>query len=243
MAGTLLLKKFGRSIIAVNKGGNDFATDADLASERLILRALRKVTPTIPVLAEEGGGNSKDWQTGLVWVVDPLDGTKNFQGGVPIWCVSIALLQDGSPVAGAIYVPILDECYVASHGSAATLNGKKIHVSTIKKTSEATIMAELPRIHENHTTITRDVARVVKMLKSTRRVRALGAAAFELALVARGAADAYLDFSGNTKIWDVAAGIVIVRSAGGMIHEMNVNLKKAYTVQVLASNGVMDKLA
>lgn len=235
-AGELLLKRFGRSRIAVRKHGNDFATDADLASERFIVRELKKATPHIPILAEEGGGRATDWQKGLVWVVDPLDGTKNFQGGVPAWCVSIALMQDGEPIAGAITVPLTHECYSASRGSGTRLNGKKIQVSDNTNRLNATIMAELPRHDENQTTLMRDIRRVSTLLKSVRRVRVLGAAALELALVARGVADAYLDFSGNTKIWDVAAGIILIREAGGIIDRIRVD-QTHHTVQVLASNG------
>lgn len=236
-AGRLLRQKFGKSKIAVEKSGWDFATDADLASEKLILNELKKATPKIPVLAEEGGGKALSWKNGYVWIVDPLDGTKNFQGGVPAWCVSIALLKDGKPIAGAIYVPLSDECYAAALGGGCTLNGKRLKVSSNAKTSEAVLMVELPRRYENRATLTQDVAKVSKLLKTVRRVRVLGAAALELALVARGVADAYVDLSGNTRIWDVAAGQLLVTEAGGKITDFREKTGNKAIVSVTATNG------
>jgi len=237
-AGQLLLRHFGKSKIAVQKGCNDFATNADLASEKLIIKAIKKEFPEHAILAEESGANTKE--SDYCWVIDPLDGTRNFQARMPIWCVSIALLKDGEPILGVIYCPVLDELHSARTDGGAWLNGKKLAVSDNASLQNATVIAGIPGLcyGSQHD---RAVRKMSKILKNVFRVRSLGAAAYENMLVARGAADAYIDLSGSTKIWDVAAAIVIIREAGGMIYDHTArNAPKNYKA-ICTSNMKLNK--
>lgn len=237
-AGELLLKKFGKSKIVVKKGGSDFATDADLASEKLILREIKKHFPNDGILAEESSNNYK-LKTKNCWIVDPLDGTKNFHFGIPFWCVSIALQREGESVAGAVFAPLVNQLFSARKGGGAKLNGKRIRVSRTSKLADSLVVVEIPRQHTSGKRFEKDVAAFTDSLKKVRRVRAFAAAAYDLCLVARGAADGYLDFSRSTKIWDVAAGELIVREAGGKITDVTLPNLKFPNISVLASNAAL----
>ena len=129
-AGELLLKKFGKSKIVIEKGSSDFATDADLASEKLIIREIKKHFPDDGIIAEETAFENCESKTDN-WIVDPLDGTKNFHFGIPFWCVSIALQREGKSVAGVVFAPISNQLFSARKGGGAKLNGKRIRVSRV----------------------------------------------------------------------------------------------------------------
>lgn len=232
-AGKILLQRFGKSHIKVKKGKSDFATDADLASEKFILRELKKRYPQHAVLAEESGNHRESkWQ----WLIDPLDGTKNFHFGLPFWCVSIALQHKGKSKVGVIFAPLTKQLFSARKGGGSYLNGKKIQVSANGKISEALILVEIPRKHTSGKRFDKDVKDFTAVLKHVKRVRAFAAAALDLCLVARGAADGYLDFSRNTKAWDVAAGSLIVKEAGGKVTDVTLYNLPKNTVSILASN-------
>lgn len=236
-AGKLLLKRFGNSQIKVQKGSSDFATDADLASERLIKSSIQKQFPNHHILAEESATepcnlNPDPW----TWIIDPLDGTKNYHFGLPYWCVSLALQQNGKTIVGVIYAPITGELYSAAEHQGATMNGKKIKVSETTELSKSLIVVEIPRKHTSGKNFKKDVAAFTRSLNKVQRVRAFAAAAYDLCLVARGAVDGYLDFSRNTKIWDVAAGSLIVQEAGGKISDVTLPNAPVNNTSVLASN-------
>ncbi|MCF7845971.1 MAG: inositol monophosphatase [Candidatus Peribacteraceae bacterium] len=238
-AGALLLKKFGHSKIKVQKGPSDFATDADLASEKLIIKEIKKHFPEDEILAEESNyheARSLKHET-RTWVIDPLDGTKNFHFGLPNWCVSIALQIKGKSVVGVVYAPVAKQLFSARKGAGAKLNGQKIHVSTQNKIEHSLILAEIPRRHTSGQRFARDLAAFTKSLNKVQRVRAFASAAYDLALVARGAADGYLDFSRNTKIWDIAAGELLIREAGGRVSDVTLPTLKFPNVSILATNG------
>ncbi len=234
-AGELLLKKFGKTKIVVQKGSSDFATDADLASEKLIIREIKKHFPDDGVIAEETASTNCELKTAN-WIIDPLDGTKNFHFGIPFWCVSIALQQEGKSVVGVVFAPLVNQLFSARKGGGAKLNGKRIQVSRTSKLSDSLIVVEIPRQHTSENRFGKDVAAFTNSLKKVKRVRAFAAAAYDLCLVARGAVDGYLDFSRNTKIWDAAAGELIVREAGGKITDVTLPNLKFPNVSVLASN-------
>ncbi|MFH1375963.1 MAG: inositol monophosphatase family protein [Patescibacteria group bacterium] len=242
-AGRLLLRRFGKSTIKVNKGKSDFATDADLASEKLIIKEIRKHFPEDEVIAEEtASGNyqvgTPHWgvPTTNTWVIDPLDGTKNFHFGLPNWCISIALQHKGQTVVGVVYAPVSNQLFSAREGGGAKLNGKKIKVSGTARLADSLIVVEIPRRHTSGKRFAKDIQAFTNSLNKVRRVRAFAAAAYDLCLVASGALDGYLDFSRNTKIWDVAAGDLIVREAGGQVSDVTLPNLKFPNVSVLASN-------
>jgi len=238
-AGVLLLKNFGKSKIAVEKGENDFATDADLASEKLIIREIKKAFPNDGILAEESLENFESQNQN--WIIDPLDGTKNFHFGLPNWCVSIALQKNGESTIGVVFAPISGQLFSARKGGGAKLNGQKIHVSQTAKLNEAMIVVEIPRKHTSQKRFASDVRAFTSSLDKVCRVRAFAAAAYDLCLVANGSVDGYLDFSRNTKIWDVAAGGLIVHEAGGKVADATLPNLKFPNISVLASNGKLHK--
>ena len=267
-AGKLLLRKFGKSTIKVNKGKSDFATDADLASEKLIIKEIKKHFPEDKIIAEETAAMSEPGNWKLkptvpcslepvpssvpcsllvrrslgeggepgTWIIDPLDGTKNYHFGLPNWCVSIALQCKGKTVVGVVYAPVSKQLFSARKNAGAKLNGQKIKVSKTAKVSDALVVVEIPRRHTSGKRFAKDVRAFTDSLNKVRRVRAFAAAAYDLCLVASGALDGYLDFSRNTKIWDVAAGDLIVREAGGQVSDVTLANLKFPNVSVLASN-------
>jgi myo-inositol-1(or 4)-monophosphatase len=237
-AGKILLKKFGKSKIVVKKSKTDFATDADLAAEKLIIREIKKNFPTHAIIAEESGYQGK---SEFRWIIDPLDGTKNFHFGLPTWCVSIALQKNQETIIGVIYVPLFNELFSAQKTKGAKLNNKKIQVSKTSKITESLILVEAPRQSANGPKFNQDLTTFTQALKKIRRVRILGTAAYELALVARGSADGYLDFSRNTKIWDIAAGELLVREAGGKTLDTSITNAKFPNASILASNEKLQK--
>lgn len=234
-AGKILLKKFGKSKIVTKKIGADFATDADLLSEKLIVGELQKHFPNCGILAEESFADFRSCAEN--WIIDPLDGTKNFHFGIPFWCVSLALQVNGESVVGVVYAPISQQLFSARKGGGAKLNGRQIQVSATAKIFDSTIVVEIPRRVVSGVNFQRDVTNFTRALAKVRRVRAFAAAAYDLALVASGAVDGYLDFSRSTKIWDIAAGELIVREAGGGVSCLKSVGTDPHAASVLASNG------
>ena len=235
-AGKLLLKKFGKTKIVVEKGKNDFATDADLASEKLIIREIKKHFPNDEIIAEETANSQQLATSQPVWIIDPLDGTKNFHFGLPNWCVSIALRQNNESVVGTVFAPISNQLFSARKGGGSKLNGKKIKVSEATKLNETMMVVEIPRKHTSEKRFAKDIRTFTNSLDKVRRVRAFAAAAYDLCLIANGSMDAYLDFSRSTKIWDVAAGELIVKEAGGKVTDVTLPELKFPNISVLASN-------
>lgn len=151
----------------------------------------------------------------ILWIVDPLDGTVNFNHGIPLWCCSVAVAIKQEIVAGAVYAPVLDRCYAARVGRQATCNGSAIHVSDRKHLSESIIATGLDRTLGKRI---KPFALFNSIASKAQRARVLGSAALDLCLVAEGAADGYLE--GGIYIWDIAAGGLIVQQAGGRIQQL-----------------------
>lgn len=229
-----MLKKFGSSKIKIQKDIQDFATDADLASEKLIIQQIRQNFPASQIIAEESYAEEPPQKKGLTWIIDPLDGTKNFHRGLPSWNVSIACQQDGQTILGVIYVPLTRELFVAQKGQGSFRNQRKIQVSPQADFTQSLTLIGLPRAAARQKSNCQILLK--KVLPEAGRIRIYGAAALELAYVASGAADSYLDFSQTTKIWDIAAGELLVREAGGRVVRLNSAAKNFPNASVLASN-------
>lgn len=187
----------------------DPVTEADRASEREIARRLRRARPDDGLLGEEAEAN-RPGTTGLRWVVDPLDGTVNYTYGSPWWCVSIAVVDDDGPVAGVVHAPVVGEVFAAARGAGATLDGGDIRVTTVSE--PAMTMVGTGFFYD------RDVRRVqgtevADLVTRVRDVRRQGAAALDLADVACGRLDAFVEFGLNP--WDWAAGELLIAEAGG----------------------------
>ncbi len=201
------------------KGPGDFVSRADIMAERTLRKELERTRPEYGFLGEEGGEIKGDGRNR--WIVDPLDGTTNFLHGVPHFAISLALERDGEVIAGIIYQPISDELFWAEKGNGAFIDtpnarSRRLRVSGRKDPARALIGTGIPHIGRG------DHPAYLKKLEAamakTAGVRRWGAAALDLAFVAAGRYDAFFEF--GLAPWDVAAGILMVREAGGMVNEI-----------------------
>ena len=195
------------------KGAYDLVTEADRSSEKLIVERLRQHFPTHAIVAEEGGGNigSSEYR----WYVDPLDGTTNFAHGFPVYNVTLALERAGELIAGVIYDPTRDEMFQAELGSGAFLNRERIAVSRAARIEDSLSATGFPS-RKRHQNV--NVHFYYQLAMLSHGVRRAGAAAIDLAYVACGRLDMFWEF--NLNPWDVAAGVLLVREAGGMCTDM-----------------------
>jgi len=194
------------------KGPGDFVSTADFKAERTIRAELEKARPGFGFLMEESGASGVG-DGHHRWIVDPLDGTTNFLHGIPHFAISIGLERDGEIVAGLVYQPIADEIYFAEKGGGAYVNDRRLRVSARAQMGEALIGTGIPfREHGDHPRYLKTVAAVIA---ATSGVRRMGVASLDLAYVAAGRFDGFWEF--GLKPWDVAAGMILVREAGGTI--------------------------
>ncbi|MDR9428921.1 MAG: inositol monophosphatase family protein [Salibaculum sp.] len=216
--GRALLKDFGEveNLQVSTKGPGDFVSRADRNAEEMIRKALREARPTYGFLGEEGEEIAGEDPTRR-WIVDPLDGTTNFLHGMPHWAVSIALEHKGKIVAGVVHDPFKDECFFAEKGEGAWMNNRRLRVSGRTRMIECCFATGLPFAGRSDLPATlRDLGR---LLPACAGVRRWGAAALDLAYVAAGRYDGFWERRLNT--WDIAAGIILVQEAGGIIQPLN----------------------
>lgn len=212
------------------KGDFDLVTEADRASEALIVRRLQENFPDHSIVAEEGGGG--EGASAYRWYVDPVDGTTNFAHGFPVYNVTLGLEKDGVLEAGVIYDPTRDEMFSASRGGGAYLNGSRISVSSTASIEESLVATGFPsrRRHQNI-----NVHFYYQLAMVSHGVRRAGAAAIDLAYVACGRLDAFWEFGLNP--WDMAAGILLIEEAGGMVTTMRGAAHNLRSPDLLATNG------
>ncbi|MCG2682314.1 MAG: inositol monophosphatase [Planctomycetales bacterium] len=216
------------------KGPADLVTQADLASQETVRRVVLGAFPNHCLLGEEQEQSEPEKGTGTFclkgpkgashkrclspfpaeyrWIVDPLDGTTNFVHGVPHYCVSLALERNGELLVGAVYDPMLDECFTAATGQGARLGGRAIHASGVSKLSEALAAVGFPPGVRSDSP---DLRMFLEMIPRCQAIRRTGSAALNLCYLAAGRFDLFWSFS--THIWDVAAGVLILREAGGCV--------------------------
>lgn len=201
-----------------SKAPSDLVTEADEAAQRIISDYLQSELPDHSFLGEESPDTATNNISAAeyIWIVDPLDGTTNYVHGFPYYCVSIALASKGKLLVGTVYNPTTDDCFSAAAGNGATLNGEPIHVSETSRMSEALLAASFPAEVDRDSV---EVARFLKMLDASRSIRRLGAAALNLANVAAGRIDGY--WGSTAKAWDVAAGLLLIQEAGGVVTNLN----------------------
>lgn len=212
-AGALLANYYSRGVGFDLKGDFDLVTEADKASEKLVVERLHSYYPSHSVLGEEGGMREK--RSEFCWYVDPLDGTTNFAHGFPMFNVTLGLERNGDLIAGVIYDPLRNEMYSAELGSGAYLNGRRIRVSAAAGIEHALLATGFPsrKRHENV-----NVHFFHQVAMTTHGVRRAGSAALDLAYVACGRLDGFWEFGLNP--WDMAAGLLICREAGGRTSDM-----------------------
>ncbi|MDO4571176.1 MAG: inositol monophosphatase family protein [Planctomycetia bacterium] len=212
-AGDILMDYVGKFHV-YEKGRSDLVTEADFASQTFVKERILQYFPDHLILGEENiadtnalGGPGK-----FRWIVDPLDGTTNYVHGMPFFCVSLALEADGELLVGAIYAPALGECYTAACGGGAFLNGKPIHVSSTSRLEDSLAGFGFPADVQLESP---DLQTFLSLLNVCHALRRMGSAALNLAYVAAGRFDVVWNF--RTHPWDIAAGVLLVREAGGIV--------------------------
>jgi myo-inositol-1(or 4)-monophosphatase len=231
-AGRLLMPFFERRIGYEYKGEADLVTEADRASEQLIVTRLRTVWPHHDIVGEEGTRDAHG--SAFRWYVDPLDGTTNFAHGYPVFCVSMGLEFEGQLIAGIIYDPTRDEMFAAEKGCGATCNGRPIHVSSTKRVAEAILGTGFPSFkrHKNP-----NIHFYHQLTLRSHGIRRAGSAALDLACVAAGRFDGYWEF--NLHPWDTSAGVLLVQEAGGKVTRIDGAPFRIDSRETLASNTLL----
>jgi myo-inositol-1(or 4)-monophosphatase len=212
-AGTLLANYFERRVPFELKGEFDLVTEADRASEKLVVERLRSYFPSHTIVAEEGGGHESSSE--YRWFVDPLDGTTNFAHSFPMFNVTLGLERAGELVAGVIYDPIRQEMFTAERGGGAYLNNRRIRASHVRQLGDSLASTGFPSRKRHHNV---NIHFYYQLAMASHGVRRTGSAAIDLAYVACGRLDFFWEF--GLKPWDMAAGSLLVQEAGGRVSDM-----------------------
>jgi len=228
-AGALLRQHFGVTPDVKEMLAHDIKIDLDVQTQHLIAERLLAAFPEHALYGEEGlaGNQASDWQ----WIVDPIDGTVNYFYGIPHFCISIALRRGAEMQLGVIYDPMRDELWQVARGGTPTMNGRTIHVSTRQQLSDAILSVGMAKSKE---TIAGALPMLDYFIHRARKCRLMGSAALDLAYVACGRLDAYIESS--VSLWDVAAGMLLVEAAGGKF-EMTPRQDNPDKISVRASSG------
>jgi myo-inositol-1(or 4)-monophosphatase len=211
--GDTLIRSLNRldKIKVEQKGRNDFVSEADRKAEQAVIATIQKHYPDHSILAEESGAQG---DSDYVWVIDPLDGTTNFLHRFPVFCVSVGLMHKGRLEHGAVYDPMRQELFTASRGQGAHLDGRRIRISKNIQLERALIGTGFP-FRESNRSLPPYMKMLEQAIRNTAGVRRAGAAALDLCYVAAGRLDAFWET--GLSIWDMAAGALIIREAGGII--------------------------
>ncbi len=218
------------------KGPANFVTAADRRAEETLYQELSKARPGYSFLGEEGGSREGADKT-HTWIVDPLDGTTNFLHGIPQFAISIALEREDTVVAGVVYNPATDEMFIAERGKGAFLNEHRIRVAARKQLTDAVIGCGLP--HRGRGDLVLGGKETTAMAEQVAGLRRFGAAALDLAWVAAGRLDGY--WERNVKPWDLAAGLILVREAGGFISDCDGGDDMLAKGHIVAGNEAIQK--
>lgn len=232
-SGRILRKHIGRAEVRY-KGRADLVTQADLESQEAILSVLRRRLPGHDFRAEESG--VKETGSDYLWIIDPLDGTTNYAHGYPSYCISMGLIHKGSPLLAGVYDPCRDELFSAQAGRGARLNGKTIRVSPTARLEGSLLITGFPYDRAERSRFYIEFYRT--FMTRSHDVRRSGSAALDMAWIAAGRADGFWEF--NLSPWDVAAGLLLVREAGGKVTDFSGkdwNDPDTFGKQTLATNG------
>ncbi len=232
-AGEILRAGVGRAHDVSWKGPTDLVTEMDRAAEADIVKRLQAAFPEDGLLAEESG--QKAGASGRRWIIDPLDGTVNYARAHPQWCVSIALERQGELLVGVVYDPLRDELYAAARGQGATLNGQPLHVGAVESVRGAVISTGFG--YDVWTSQQDNVPEFAFFLKRAFAVRCTGSAALDLAAVASGRRDAH--WERGVAPYDVAAGLLLVREAGGVATDYAGRCDAIFSGEIIAANPIL----
>ena len=214
-ASKILIRDFGEleNLQVSKKGPKDFVTNADIKAEKIIIEELKKARPNYSIISEENGVEKNKDESNF-WIIDPIDGTTNFLHGVPHFAISIALQSNNEIVCGLIFDPIKDELFYAEKNNGAYFNNQRIRVSKKREINECLFAVGKGKYNPDLI------------------CRRSGSAALDMAYVASGRFDGY--FQNNLNLWDIAAGIIIVKEAGGIVNEIDLSSLK--NIKILASS-------
>lgn len=237
-AGRRLTRDFGEveHLQVSVKGPGDFVSAADKKAEKIIFEELSHARPDIGFLMEESGEvKGRDPQNR--WIVDPLDGTTNFLHGIPMFAISIALEREGQIVAGVIYNPVMDELYTAERGKGAFMNDRRLRVAMRREMLESVFVTGIPHLgrpaHEQF------IEQQRRVMLNSAGVRRFGAASLDLCYVAAGRVDGYWET--GLSPWDMAAGIIMVREAGGFVSDLDDRQDMFGSTTIIAGNEIIRK--
>ena len=231
-----LIRDFGEveNLQVSIKGPGDFVTASDKKVEKILIEELQKARPDYSILSEEIGEINND--KSFKWIIDPIDGTANFLHGIPHFAISIGLEHDKEIICGIIYDPIKDEMFVAEKGNGSYLNNQRMRVSSRSKLKDCIIFTGGPKRES------KDKELVIKEYNSFSSkvlipIRKLGSASLDMAYVAAGRYDGY--YQKNLNLWDIAAGIIIVKEAGGIVNDLD--LKQNNNINIIASSSSINE--
>ena len=221
----------GEFKISNKEGINNLVTEADHAAEKAIIDVIQKEYPDHFILSEETGEIKT--KSEYKWIIDPIDGTVNFANGIPLCCVSIGLEKNGKMILGSVYAPLLNELYVAEKGMGATLNDKKIAVSSKTELIKSCLVTGFPYTYLDAPNGPLQVFE--KLIRQGIPVRRLGSAAIDLCWVAAGRFDGFYEH--KLQAWDSSAGFLLIEEAGGKVTDFESDIYSPYQPHILATNG------
>lgn len=220
LSGAELLSRFSSKLKVQMKKDASIVTDADLASEKIIIERITKYYPDDLILSEEAGLSSQERKAGsAIWIIDPLDGTSNFANNYPYYCISIGrgIFSASGEITireGGIYDPVHKELFLAERGKGAFCNGRKVQVTAERDFSQTFLVTGFYYLQEN--ALSEQVERFLHVARACQTIRRDGAAALDLALVAKGTFDGFWEY--GLQPWDLAAGSLLVQEAGGVVN-------------------------
>ncbi len=233
-ASKALIRDFGEieKLQVSAKGPGDFVTAADKRSEKIIIEELLKAHPDYGVLSEESGEINKNNKNNR-WIIDPIDGTLNFLNGIPHFAISIGYEENGEIICGLIFDPIKDEMFFAEKGAGAFLNNSRIRVSNKSKLVDSILITGGPKFDsESKDRIFKEYIHISKKINAP--IRKFGSAALDIAYVASGRFDGYWQW--DLKYWDIAAGLIILKEAGGFVDFLDSSEKNSIKKNIIATN-------
>lgn len=232
-AGDLLKEHLSDKQKNVNyKGEIDLVTAWDTQAQEMIISSLKEYFPHHDLLAEEGFSTGKK-QGKFRWIIDPLDGTTNYTHSYPVFCVSLALEREGEVILGVVYDPNFKECFTAVKGKGARCNDKPIHVSSVDELDKSLLATGFP--YDVRVSEVNNIDHFANFIRRAQAVRRCGSAAIDLCYVACGRFDGFWELKLNP--WDIAAGALIVKEAGGVVSDFLGNPLNIYGPEIVASNG------
>ncbi len=234
-AGKVLLRRFRTRLRVDEKPGEGLVTNADFEAERAAIKVLRSALPDFGILAEESG--SAEASRPGRWILDPLDGTTNFAHGCTTFCVSVAAEWEGEVLAGAIFHPVSGETYTAMRGKGAFVNGRRMHVSETRLARQAFLSTGFSSRKEKW--LDQELVVFERLSRKVNAIRRPGSAALDLAQVARGVFDGF--WERGLSAWDVAAGSLLIREAGGKVTDFRGRPFRMEGGEVVATNGLIHR--